>query len=132
MDNQESLTSKNELPSPQGNVLPTTEVSREFQPATELPGQGGQPVAGQTTTAHTPGVQIPTPDPALSVPAAPASSHTLSAADVDLIEKEWVQKAKAIVAATQGDPFLQNKEINKIKADYIKKRYNKDIKVASE
>lgn len=132
MDNQESLTSKNELPSPQGNVLHTAEISREFQPATELPGQGGQPVAGQTNTAQAPGVQVPTLDPALSVTAVPASSHTLSAADVDLIEKEWVQKAKAIVAATQGDPFLQNKEINKIKADYIKKRYNKDIKVASE
>ena len=47
--------------------------------------------------------------------------------DIDLIEKEWVQKAKAIVHSTQGDPYLQNKQINKMKVDYIKKRYNKDI-----
>lgn len=132
MDNQESLTNTNELPSPQGNVVASTEVSHEFQPHTEQTSQGGQPDPAHSTTAQTAPQLVPLPDPALTVPSAPASSHTLSAADVDLIEKEWVQKAKAIVAATQGDPFLQNKEINKIKADYIKKRYNKDIKVASE
>jgi len=47
--------------------------------------------------------------------------------DIDLIEKEWVQKAKAIVNSTQGDPYLQNKQINRMKVEYIKKRYNKDI-----
>jgi hypothetical protein len=47
--------------------------------------------------------------------------------DIDLIEKEWVQKAKAIVQSTQGDPYLQNKQINRMKVEYIKKRYNKDI-----
>ncbi len=51
------------------------------------------------------------------------------AEDVDLIEKEWVDKAKAIVNHTKDDPYNQNKEINKMKADYIKKRYNKDIQV---
>ena len=52
--------------------------------------------------------------------------------DADLIEKEWVLKAKEIVARTHGDPYEQNSEINKIKADYIKKRYNKDIKQIAE
>lgn len=48
--------------------------------------------------------------------------------DTDLIEKEWVDKAKEIVASTAHDPYQQNKEINKIRADYLKKRYNKEIK----
>ena len=52
------------------------------------------------------------------------------AADDDLIEKEWVLRAKAIVAKTKDDPHQQNKELNLYKADYIKKRYNKDIKVS--
>lgn len=47
--------------------------------------------------------------------------------DADLIEKEWVEKAKEIVEKTRENPYLQNKAINEIKADYIKKRYNKDI-----
>lgn len=54
------------------------------------------------------------------------------AGDLDLIEKEWVRKAKEIVAATQGDPYNQNKRINEMKVDYIKKRYNKDIKLRKE
>lgn len=51
-----------------------------------------------------------------------------SAEDNDLIEQEWVSKAKAIVDHTRNDPYLQNKQINEFKADYIKKRYNKEIK----
>ncbi len=57
-----------------------------------------------------------------------ASATPLTANDHDLIEKEWVAKAKEIVDRTHGDPYVQNKEINKMKAEYIKKRYNKDIK----
>lgn len=47
--------------------------------------------------------------------------------DVDLIEKVWVEKAKEIVDKTRDNPYLQNKAISEMKADYIKKRYNKDI-----
>ncbi len=55
-----------------------------------------------------------------------------TADDLDLIEKEWVKKAKHIVATTMGDPYTQNKQINEMKVDYIKKRYNKDIKLRKE
>lgn len=84
----------------------------------------------------------PSPSPAVPPTAPPAQSAIppmpanlviddsgLTAEDVDLIEKAWVEKAKAIVRSTEGDPYAQNKELNKIKADYIKKRYNRDIKV---
>jgi hypothetical protein len=53
----------------------------------------------------------------------------LPAKDADLIEKQWVDRAKAIVDQTQDDPFRQNKEMSKMKADYIKKRFNKSIPV---
>ena len=52
--------------------------------------------------------------------------------DIDLIEKEWVKKAKDIVDSTQGDPYEQNNQMNKMKVEYIKKRYNKDIKLKEE
>lgn len=51
-----------------------------------------------------------------------------SAKDTDHIEPEWVGKAKAIIARTQDDPYLQKSEMSKIKADYIQKRFNKQIK----
>lgn len=53
------------------------------------------------------------------------------AADSDLIEKEWVLKAKQIVEHTAEDPFSQQEELSKIKADYLKKRYNKDLGATS-
>jgi hypothetical protein len=52
--------------------------------------------------------------------------------DIDLIEKVWVQKAKDIVMRTQGDPYNQNKQVNRMKAAYIKKRYDKDIRTSEE
>jgi len=52
------------------------------------------------------------------------------AADSDLIEKEWVNKAKQIVEHTKDDPYEQQRVIGKFKADYMKKRYDKDIKVS--
>ncbi len=59
-------------------------------------------------------------------------SHALvpmpdEAADSDLIEKEWVLKAKQIVEKTAEDPFAQTEALSKMKAEYLKKRYNKDI-----
>ncbi len=64
-------------------------------------------------------------------PAAPAATtdDNLTAEDNDLIEKAWVLKAKAIVDQTKDDPYRQNNELNKVKASYIKKRYDKDIKI---
>ena len=59
------------------------------------------------------------------------SPHAPSIADDnDLIEKEWVNKAKMIIAKTKDNPREQSEELFKYKADYIKKRYNKDIKVS--
>ena len=61
------------------------------------------------------------------------SAHTPDIAeDVDLIEKEWVEKAKHIVDQTKNDPREQNLEMSKLKADYMKKRYDKDLEIDSE
>lgn len=74
--------------------------------------------------------------PSLSAPVDPAhialTTMPLMADDSDLIEKEWVEKAKDIVNRTKHDPYVQNKEINRVKADYLKKRYNKDIKLTED
>jgi hypothetical protein len=61
------------------------------------------------------------------------STHTPDIAeDVDLIEKEWVEKAKHIVTQTKDNPREQNVEMAKLKADYMKKRYDKDLEIDSE
>lgn len=89
------------------------------------------PQAGSTPAAMPAPTAIPQADP-VHMPASQQPVSTTNPAvadDTDLIEKEWVTKAKQIVASTRDDPHLQNKEINKFKADYLKKRYNKDIKL---
>lgn len=57
------------------------------------------------------------------------SDADIGADDLDLIEKKWVVKAKDIVNNTKGNPHAQNLELSKMKAEYIKKRYNKDIRI---
>lgn len=79
-----------------------------------------QPVINSNTVSHA------------SVQTAPVtgSDSTMIADDADLIEKEWVTKAKQIIEQTQTDPRLQSNELSKVKAEYVKKRYNKDIKTS--
>jgi len=72
-------------------------------------------------------VTVPTP----TTPLPPvAQDDSLTADDVDVIEKEWVNKAKRIVSATKDDPHNQEKEVSKLQADYLMKRYNKKVKLS--
>ncbi len=57
------------------------------------------------------------------------SDVPLVAADDDLIEKEWVDKAKKIIAETKDDPHRREQEVGKLQTDYLKKRYGKDLGV---
>lgn len=56
----------------------------------------------------------------------------IDAEDVDLIEKAWIKKAKDIVAMTLNDPHEQNKQLNKVKSEYIEKRFSKVVKLREE
>ncbi len=47
--------------------------------------------------------------------------------DDDLIEKEWVDKAKKIIAGTQNDPYKREQEVNRLQIDYLRKRYGKEL-----
>jgi hypothetical protein len=77
---------------------------------------------------------LPTPTTQSPAPTIQQDPHgnPLIAGDDDLIEKEWVEKAKKIIQQTRSDPYNQEKEVSKLQADYIKKRYGKDVKVSSE
>jgi hypothetical protein len=94
-----------------------------------------QPVAGNSLPQTAPIAQQ-APQPASPLQATSVSTvgvaAPLVAEDADLIEKEWVLKAKQIVDKTKYDPYLQNKEMGKFKADYLKKRYNKTITTVEE
>jgi len=54
------------------------------------------------------------------------------AADADLIEKEWVDKAKKIVAQTKDNPHKREEDVAKLSRSYLKERFNKEIKSLSD
>lgn len=67
-----------------------------------------------------------TPQPAVD-PVTDDNGAPAVAADDDLIEKEWVDKAKKIIADTRDDPFRREREISKLQIEYIRKRYGREI-----
>lgn len=66
-----------------------------------------------------------------SVVAPAGAAGPTIAADEDLIEKEWVDRAKKIVAETQNDPHQREEAINQLQRDYLKKRYGREMGEAS-
>lgn len=51
----------------------------------------------------------------------------LIANDDDLIEREWVHKAKKIISDTKDDPYRREQEVGKLQSDYLLKRYGKEL-----
>jgi hypothetical protein len=62
------------------------------------------------------------------VPQTTPTAAPITTDDGDLIEKVWVSKAKNIVESTKDDPYQQSKQLSHLKADYLQKRYSKEIK----
>lgn len=71
----------------------------------------------------------PTAHPQQLQPSAVMRGNPQVADDADLIEKEWVIRAKQIVEHTRTDPHRQSEAMNLVKADYLRKRYNRIIKL---
>lgn len=68
-----------------------------------------------------------TPQASDEIVVTPETAH-----DSDLIEKDWVNKTKDVVEKNKQDPHRLNQEIAKLRADYMKKRYNLSIKVSED
>lgn len=127
----------NELPAPrqpeQGSRPAESIQPAAIEQATgggELPHSGGTPQSSSMTSMGSPQKPVMDPTSDHGVAASSMSQNSgLQAEDTDLIEKEWVVRAKAIVANTQDNPHQQTKDMSRFKADYVKKRYNKELKV---
>jgi hypothetical protein len=130
-------TSGMQLPAPQPEQLPAVNENSQADTAPEQ-GQAAAPEqAKNVTNAAPPAGSMPLPIFPSAPPAqgsqddvsSTTTSHLQADSDADLIEKEWVNKAKQIVEKTRDDPYKQSEELTVVKADYIKKRYNKTIKL---
>ncbi|MGB4761755.1 MAG: hypothetical protein WBP12_00165 [Candidatus Saccharimonas sp.] len=85
-------------------------------------------VAQQAVQAAMPVLPTPvTTVPDASVAVSDDTTLPIVANDDDLIEKEWVDKAKQIIAATKDDPYRREQEVSKLQIEYIRRRYGREI-----
>ncbi len=79
---------------------------------------------------------IPNDIPDTTQPIIPATTDDIASAshgppaipDTDHIERIWLDKVKSVASQTKDDPFAQKHHMSQIKADYIQKRFGKNIK----
>lgn len=82
--------------------------------------------AAAAATVATPVPVAPVQPPPQDTPAQ-TTATPLVAADEDLIEKEWVDKAKEIIEQTKDDPHARTQKVNELQRDYLQKRYGKVV-----
>lgn len=116
----------------------------EFSTAETAPSAPEQAAAAPETAPSAPPQAMPIA-PAIPVPIPPITTAQPAADDVtntskgvvtkviedkDLIDKAWVEKAKAIIDRTREDPHKQTEEMTGVKAQYLQENYNKSIKLS--
>lgn len=127
--NQQNITPES-APQPVNPEVPAGGESRpENTLATPERGQNNPPQPGPIVT---PAPTLPKVTPPSikdhKIKEADNTDSPAIADDVDVIEMEWVNKAKDIIKKTKDDPHAQEREVEKLQRDYLKKRYGKDIK----
>lgn len=105
-------------------ISPERRAEQGFERVEASPGAdiNASPVL-PTPVISTPSVSTDTDAASVS----PVSSNPLVANDDDLIEKEWVEKAKKIILETKDDPYRREQEVGSLQADYLRKRYGKEL-----
>jgi len=89
------------------------------------------PVVSTIPTQAIPPVSVPAQTPAPQT----APQQVVQAQDEELnldddaLDEEWVSKAKSVAEQYQADPYMASKALSKIKAEYLQRRYGKQIKV---
>ena len=110
-------------------VLPTPESGIEAPLERVEQTAEARATAASMAAAGVP-VSQPVQPTAGSPTAQPATTSPVVAADADVIEKEWVDKAKKIIQETKDDPYGRTERVNDLQRDYLKKRYNKELETS--
>lgn len=122
-----------EVPSPPPSGGEVSEAQKqETQPAHQESSPSKQ-TSAPVIPPVTPALQtVPVPAIATSTDDDDDTTSDAVAAGTDRhpekIDKQWVDKAKAIVLQTKDDPYTQKNEMSKFKSEYIKSRFNKSTK----
>lgn len=136
MEPKSPENSAEQLPTP----IEFTPISHEVgknQPESSPEHPANSPERGQelhnATTVATPIQSAQLAVPTVSAPPVDDTTTVVdddspaTASDEDLIEKEWVDKAKQIISTTKQDPYKQERQVGQLQADYLRKRYGKEL-----
>jgi hypothetical protein len=104
--------------------------------AVEAPTAAPETVGKRSSQPALPTVpdDVPVADqPAIPAAQAQADDHAAATTqavipDSEHIERSWIDKTRAVISQAREDPYIQKNEVSKIKAEYIQKRFNKEIK----
>lgn len=108
--------------------VPTFNPEKALETRPEQERTVGETSAAEAVTATLPPVIVPQANPVSDGMAVDDSaSAPLVAADEDLIEKEWVDRAKKIIVSTKEDPYRREAEVSKLQVEYLRKRYGKEL-----
>jgi hypothetical protein len=119
---------------PEKTVQPSPERPAAPEVAPQAPQGVPVPPPAATPPPATPPVPVDTDTAQGAAQANPASAapnvgpNPAEAADTDRIEKEWVDQANKIVEQTKNDPYVEEEAVESLQQDYLKKRYNHDVK----
>ncbi|MFI5212362.1 MAG: hypothetical protein ACHQTE_00180 [Candidatus Saccharimonadales bacterium] len=110
-------------PSPSTPERLLEQGAERFETRSELPAATtAAPILPPPLVVSLPSPTVTSDDATLTDTSAP-----IVAADEDLIEKEWVDKAKKIILQTKDDPYRREQEVGQLQADYLRKRYGKEL-----
>ncbi len=119
MSNGEVMPPSPSLETDSGRAAERSEQLNEASPSVE--------------SAHIPPVALPAPAAPVSAANDEATLPLVQddtpsiANDNEIIEKEWVDKAKKVIAETKDNPYLREQEVSKLQADYLLKRYGRKL-----
>jgi len=132
-DKGQPVESEFEIPKAERGLEARQEQAIEAKPASEaaseLPAQGRPTPAVDPQSLALPAAAVLADDQTIRTPAAkPAVASQPARAD----QKQWVAKAKAVIAKTQDDPHAQASAISRVKAGYIQANFNKTVKLSED
>ncbi len=115
----------NTSPQPTPETTPAPQPVEAPQAPESMPSAPADPAPAVPVSAL-PVVAPVAADPA-TTPAPPVTDTPAIADDVDVIEKEWVDKAQEVIKQTKDDPYQEEEQIEDLQRDYLKKRYGKEV-----
>lgn len=124
-----------QTPPPEFEISPSSDNAQPTTASVSFSPPVAQDNLGVSSNTASPSGSVPISEP-VGGATSQFSDNSISvepADDADTpFDEEWVSKAREIVEQTRTDPYMQSKDLSKLKAEYIKARYNKDVKIGTD